>query len=92
VSPGQTELVPLIAPAAPGSGFTVKENAAETEPVLQLFDGVTVIFPEVPLADILTVILFVPDPAVILAPEGRTQLYVVAFVTAGILNTSPVWP
>ena len=37
-----------------------------------------------------TVMAFVPDPAVMLAPVGTVQLYVLTPVTAGVVYDSPV--
>jgi hypothetical protein len=91
VLPTQGVAGPVIEPAAAGSGLTVTEYDVEAVPVLQGFEGVTVMVPETALAEVLTVIEFVPLPAVIVNPDGNVHAYEVAFVTAVVLYTNPVW-
>ena len=59
-------------------------------PLPHVFVGVTETAPPV-LAKV-AVILLVPDPEVIVAPEGNVQLYEVAPVTEAILYVTPVCP
>ena len=54
--------------------------------------AVTVIFPFCPAAPAVTVIAFVPAPAVIVHPVGTVQLYDDAFGTAAMLYPTPVVP
>jgi hypothetical protein len=77
-------------PAAEGNGLTAIAKAAEAVPVLQGFEGVTVAFPPDALAAMDTVMEVVPEPEVMVYPVGRLHEYVVALVTAVVLNTTPV--
>lgn len=82
---------PVIVPAAAGNGLTVTAKFADTIPFPHPLEPTTVILPLVALADQLTVILFVFDPAVITAPAGMVQMYPVAEIIAGMVYTVPDW-
>lgn len=69
--PEQAELAPVIDPGADGAALIVIA-ALLAELVPQLFVAVTEILP--PVDPIVTVIAFVPDPLVIVAPVGTVQL------------------
>ena len=56
----------------------------------QLFSAVTLMFPFCPALPDVTVIEFVPVPAVMDHPPGTAQVYVVALVTAVMLYINPV--
>ena len=71
VDPLQTELDPEIVPAAFGKDLTVIALLLAV-PLPQELTGVTVTFPL--LAPKVTVMLAVPVPAVMEAPEGTVQL------------------
>ena len=67
----QTEVEPVIAPAAFGAGLIVIAFVASV-PELQELEGVTEMLPAVP--PIVTVIEMVPCPAVIVLPVGTVQV------------------
>lgn len=84
VIPGQTIVVPVIAPGVAGvPGFTVTAKVL-TALVPHELEAFTVIFPFCPKVPVVTVIEFVPAPEVIVHPVGTDQLYV---VTVGSLTT-----
>jgi hypothetical protein len=66
-------LLPVIVPGCEGSELTVTANVLAV-PLPHVFDGVTETFPA--LAPTVTLIEFVPWPAVIDQPDGRVQVYV----------------
>jgi hypothetical protein len=73
--------LPVIIPGvAGGPGLTTTGKLCAVL-VPQEFVAVTVIFPFCPAAPAVTVIEFVPDPAVINHPVGTVQLYEDAVAT-----------
>lgn len=82
-------MAPVMLPTAVGAEPSVN-NLEEGVPLPQAFVGVTVIFPEA--LPIVTVIEFVPAPAVIDAPAGSTHEYPLAPAAAATLYTKPVCP
>ena len=68
---------------------TVTANVAADD-VPHSFPAVTVISPFCPAAPDVTVIEFVPAPAVIDQPVGTVHVYIVAFETAAIEYVCPV--
>lgn len=74
---------------ADGAGCRVMARD-EAVPLPQALEPVTVMFPDDAPAPNETTILFVPDPAVILAPVGNVQLYVDAFAMDATEYVTPV--
>jgi hypothetical protein len=83
-------VVPVITPGVGGTPVTTLTAKVCALLVPQTFPAVTVMSPLEAVPEVDTVIVFVPAPEVIVHPEGRFQLYVVALGTAVTEYVSPV--
>jgi hypothetical protein len=85
VCPWQTVWLPVMEPAAAGSGLTVIGKFSDGVPLQLPLVPYTLILPLLAVLEKFTVILLVFVPAVMEAPEGRLQTYPVALAMAGTL-------